>query len=179
MLVYQRRWLFQKLCSNCLPRFPVIILLQVRFRTSVSWRPFSGNRVTASLVRSPGLFSVFWSILTLLHYEWSHLFLLFLVPPVSYYCLTLCEFFFSRQRIIFLWCPIESKYHQVSRTLPSILADFNNAVVRMVSARLRFLTPPGPSPYFWGLFPAHQFQLVSPWPSVSIVFVFVFLFARS
>ena len=38
--------------------------------------------------------------------------------------------------MVFLWSLSDSKSPQVSRTLLSILADLNNAVVRMVSTRV-------------------------------------------
>ena len=41
------------------------------FHTSVSWWSFTEVRVAASLIRSPGLFSVFWSILTIIYVGWS------------------------------------------------------------------------------------------------------------
>ena len=43
------------------------------FHTSVSWRSFTGVGITASLLRSPGPFSVFWSILAMLYFRWSPL----------------------------------------------------------------------------------------------------------
>ena len=53
------------------------------FHTSNSWWVFNRVLVTSSLLKSPGLFSVFWSILVMLYSGWSLLvfwFLSFLVP---------------------------------------------------------------------------------------------------
>ena len=47
------------------------------FHTSVNWLSFTGVWVTASLLKSPGLSSVFWTILTLLS-GWSLLVIRFL-----------------------------------------------------------------------------------------------------
>ena len=66
--------------------------------------------VTASLFRSPGLFSVFWPILTILQFRWSPFTLLFPSNGV-----------FS-----------DSKSLQVSRTLLSILADINKVSTRLI-----------------------------------------------
>ena len=46
---------------NCI----IIIIIWV-FLTTISWWSFTGVWMTASLLRPPGLFSVFWSILTML-----------------------------------------------------------------------------------------------------------------
>ena len=59
----------------------VISLLRV-FHTSVSKWFFTGVRVTASLIKSLGLFLVFWPISTILLFGWSPLVLLFPSPPV-------------------------------------------------------------------------------------------------
>ena len=48
------------------------------FHTSVSWRFLSGVRVTASLLKSLGVFSVFWLIFEMLSSRWSPLVLSFL-----------------------------------------------------------------------------------------------------
>ena len=47
------------------------------FHTSISWWFFTRAWVTASFFKSPGLFSVFWPILTMLLFEWSPLALRF------------------------------------------------------------------------------------------------------
>ena len=51
------------------------------FHISINWLPFTGVWVTASLLKSPGLFSVFWPISTLLSFGWS--LLVFLFPILS------------------------------------------------------------------------------------------------
>ena len=48
------------------------ILIRV-FHISVSWWFFAGVWVTASLLKSPGLFSVFWPFLIMLSFGWSPL----------------------------------------------------------------------------------------------------------
>ena len=48
------------------------------FPTSVSWRSLTEVWVTTSLLKSPGLFSVFWAILTMLSVRWSSV-----RPPIS------------------------------------------------------------------------------------------------
>ena len=47
------------------------------FHISVSWLSFTGVWVTASLFKSPGLFSVFWPISIIQLFQWSPLVLLF------------------------------------------------------------------------------------------------------
>ena len=59
----------------------------------------------------------------------------------------------------------DSKSPRVSRTLLSILAILNNAVVWMVSTR-----PPVPLIILWWLYQKHQSRLVYFSPSCSIVF---------
>ena len=49
------------------------------FHTNINWWTFTGVWVTASLLKSPGLFSVFWLILTVLSFGWSPLVFLFLI----------------------------------------------------------------------------------------------------
>ena len=51
------------------------------FHTSVNWWFFTGVWVTASLLRSPGLFLVFWPTSTMLLFRWSLLVLRFPTPP--------------------------------------------------------------------------------------------------
>ena len=53
------------------------------FLTSISWWSFSGVWVSASLLKFPRFFSVFWLILTVLSFEWSPLIFLFPILPVS------------------------------------------------------------------------------------------------
>ena len=52
------------------------------FHTNISRWFFTGVWVTASLLKSPGLFSVFWPILIMLEWGWSPLVLLFQSLPV-------------------------------------------------------------------------------------------------
>ena len=52
------------------------------FHNSVSWWFFTRIWVTVSLLKSPGLFSVFWVILVKLLFRWSLLSLLFPILPV-------------------------------------------------------------------------------------------------
>ena len=48
------------------------LLIRV-FHISVSWRSFTGYWVTASLLESPGFFSVFWPFSIMLLFGWSPL----------------------------------------------------------------------------------------------------------
>ena len=52
------------------------------FYTSISWCLLIGFWVTATLLKFPGLFSVFWLILIMLYFGWSPLVLLFSSPLV-------------------------------------------------------------------------------------------------
>ena len=52
------------------------------FHISISWWSINRVWVIGSLLKSPGLFSVFWLILTVLTFGWSPLFLLFPILPV-------------------------------------------------------------------------------------------------
>ena len=60
-----------------IPVYHYFTLMRV-FLTSVSWWFLTGVCVTASLLKSPGLFSVFWLILIMLQAGWSLFFFLFL-----------------------------------------------------------------------------------------------------
>ena len=91
--------------------FIIYLLIRV-FHIGVSWLSFTGDWVTASLLTSPGLFSVFWPY---------------------YYYLLIESFSHQYWLMVFHWRLSDSKSPQVSRTLLSILAVFNNAVVWMVS----------------------------------------------
>ena len=52
----------------------LLLLLLIRvFHISVSWWSFTGYWVTASLLKSPGLFSVFWQFSVMLLFGWSPL----------------------------------------------------------------------------------------------------------
>ena len=51
----------------------ILLLLIWLFHISVSWWSFTGDWVTASLLKSPGLFSVFWLFSIMLLLGWSPL----------------------------------------------------------------------------------------------------------
>ena len=53
---------------------------------------------------------------------------------------------FSHQQMVFHWSLSNTKPLQVTRTFPSIIADLNNAVVQMVSARLSNASGPFTKP---------------------------------
>ena len=53
------------------------------FHISISWWSFTRIWVTASLLKSPGLLSVFWPILTMLFFGWSWFILWFLTLSAS------------------------------------------------------------------------------------------------
>ena len=59
--------------SLFLARFILSLLLIKVFHISVSWWSFTGDWVTASLLKSPGLFSVFWPFSIMLLFGWSPL----------------------------------------------------------------------------------------------------------
>ena len=64
--------------------FEIIIIYSLRiFHICVNWWSFTGVWVTASLLKSPGLFSVFWPISIILLFGWSPLVLLFQSRQVS------------------------------------------------------------------------------------------------
>ena len=69
------------------------------FHTRVSWWFLTVVWVTASLLKSPGLFSVFWSILITLSLGWSPLVLLFPSPPVP---LSILWWLYRAQQLRFL-----------------------------------------------------------------------------
>ena len=73
--------------------------------------------MTASLLKSPGLFSVFWPIIVIISFLMSS----------------------SNQCLQMVFCRNLNDQSQVYRTLLSILADFNYAVVWMVSILLLLL----------------------------------------
>ena len=50
--------------------FLLILLIRV-FHISVNWWSFTGDGVTVSLYKSPGLFSVFWPFSIMLLFGWS------------------------------------------------------------------------------------------------------------
>ena len=62
----------------------MIIIYFVRvFHISFSWWFFTGVWVTARLLKSPGLFSLFWTFSVMLLFGWSPLVRLFPSPPVT------------------------------------------------------------------------------------------------
>ena len=72
---------FSKLLYLCEQIFFFAYSLRV-FHISVSWWSFTGVWVTASLLKSPELFSVFWPISIIQLFGWSPLVLLFPSPLV-------------------------------------------------------------------------------------------------
>ena len=70
---------------------------------------------------------------------------------------------------LFHWCLTESKSPQVSRTLLSILTDFNNAVVWIVSILPLISSSSNIFQSILGPFQVHQLQFVSPSLLCSIV----------
>ena len=70
-------------CITITIMFHIIIFTPFRvFPTSVSRWFFTRFWVTKSLLKSPGLFSVFWPISIMLYFGWSPLVLSLLFPPV-------------------------------------------------------------------------------------------------
>ena len=100
-------------------------LLRV-FHTKVGWWLFAGVWVTASLLISPGLFSIFWPIVILLSVGWSPLVLLF--PNHS---LPVPIIIISSSSISI---PYEFFHSSFPWILLSSLVDVN-AVVWMISSR--------------------------------------------
>ena len=54
------------------------------FNTSISWWSFAGVSVAISLLRSLGLFSVFWPVLTMLYFGYSRFFLRIATFPANF-----------------------------------------------------------------------------------------------
>ena len=65
--------------------------------------------------------------------------------------------------------PAKLLYDKVSRTLLSVQADYNTAVVCVNSTRFFFPSSQVPLPNHWWLYRAHQLQLVSPSLSCCIL----------
>ena len=65
-----------------LPTQSCLALLIRFFHISVSWLSFTGDWVTAILLKSPSLFSVFWPFSIILWFGWSPLVCLLPSPPV-------------------------------------------------------------------------------------------------
>ena len=60
------RKIVKEICATSITLFIIIIYPLGVFHISVSWWSFPGVRVTASLLKPPGLFSVFWPISVML-----------------------------------------------------------------------------------------------------------------
>ena len=82
----------------------------------------------------------------------------------------LASFSHQCQQVVSHWSLSNSKSHHISRTLLSILADLNTALVCMVSILIWFLIPPVSFPSFWRLFQVGQQLLISPSTSCSTIF---------
>ena len=104
-----------------------------------------------------------------------------------YSCLLLLLLFysfenFSLQQMVFHWSLSDSKSPQVSRTLLSILADLNNAVVWMISAHPLFFKFPSKFQVFISLFAFLPFYSVFSqsgkvhYSTRSLFFFFFFFF---
>ena len=107
----------------------IIIIIIIRdFHISVSRWFFTGVLMTASLLKSPGLFSVFWPFSIMLLFGWSPPVRKIQTPPIPLATLIYCS-----KRIIADDPSLEFESPQVSRTLFNILAVLNNVVVWMVS----------------------------------------------
>ena len=70
--------------------------------------------------------------------------------------------------MVFHWSLNDSKFHQVSTTLLSILGDLNRAIVWMISIRPPIFNSSSP---LWGLFQVHQLKLVLPLLSCFMAFL--------
>ena len=83
---------------------------------------FTGAYLTTILLNSPGIFSIFWPILTVI--------IIIIIIIIIHY-----SFLHQRKLIDLHWILSDSRSTQVSRTLLRVLAVFDNAVVWMVSTR--------------------------------------------
>ena len=85
------------------------------------------------------------------------------IDVIRLWLLLLLLFEFSHQRLLMVshWNLSDSNPPRVSRTLLSILADSNNAVVRMVPYFILFPSLPVLVLTIWWLYQEHQLQLVS------------------
>ena len=68
----------REVCTSHFPRRILGYSLRV-FLISVRWGSFTGVWVTANLLKSPGLFSVFWSILIMLLFGWHPLIIIIII----------------------------------------------------------------------------------------------------
>ena len=80
----------------------------------VSWWFLTGVWMTASLLKSPWLFSVFWSILIMQQLGWSLLVLLFPSPPVPLSILDYTKW------IIYNWCYSQFHLSQLFQFSPKV-----------------------------------------------------------
>ena len=125
--------------------------------------------MTASTLRSPDLFRVSCWFLRVSFVVW----MVSVFPLISFLVYHMpCQFFCRSILMAFHLSWSDSKFSQVSRTLLSILASLNNAVVNMVSAYL-ISNSSSPLPSLWGLFQVCQLQSVSPLTFSSEVWVLV------
>ena len=146
------------LWSTVLAKLPSLLYSVCAFHTTFSWWAFTGVFVTASLLRSPGLFSVFWPISTMLYFEWSQFFLRFptviIIFPILWRpfqvhqihlvspSVTCSTFFFLVFHISSIWWFFIEVWVTTSLIL-SIRTDFSSAVVYIVSIlSLISSTPP-------------------------------------
>ena len=109
-------------------------------------------------------------------FEFSLLLLLLLLLLLFWFLLfwfLLLQVSFPQSQLMVFHCSLsDSKSFQVSMTLLGILADFNNAIVWMVSDRPTIIFSfPAPLSSFWRPFRVHQLQLESPPLSSSITFL--------
>ena len=133
----------------------IIIIINYSFRDfhiSASWWSSTGVWVTASLLKTPGFFSVFLAVLnnavvsmvstrpptSKSSRPFNNPLLTVPKAPITIIIIIITHLSFSHQRklMVFHWRLSDSKSPQLSRTLLSIMAVFNNAVVWMVSTRL-------------------------------------------
>ena len=142
------------------------------FHTSISWWSFTRVWETASFLKSAGLFSVFWPILTVRSSGCSQLvpqFPTHLVHLPSLWGLFQVHqlqlvYYFNHLRVfhqlmVFKWSLSSSKTPQVSWTHLSILADLHSAVVSMVFTRVFISNSSSPLTILWWLYRAYRLLL--------------------
>ena len=161
---------FTSLINNPLvtvPKAPIMIGITVTFMFHNFFNSLARSKYL-SFFSLPFCF-ILWSAGTANYTIWLVLFF-FVVD----YFKVLVSFSLQHLLMIFLSSLNDSKPPQVSRTLPSILTDLNNAVIWIVSnlPPPSISAPPALLPILGGLFQVHHLQLVSPSPSGSIAFLF-------
>ena len=138
------------------------------FHTSMSWWSFTEVWATASLLRSPGLFSVFWPILEMLkfwesqfvlqfwelfwatNFNWYHHY--FHVPLLSLFVLLASLFFFTP--VLTYDLSMKYEWQQISSDLQnSSESDLKTAAIWRVS--IQSSIPSIFYPILWGTFQAH------------------------